>query len=173
MENSKVCLERNLLLLDFSKNTKELKTPRLYETWNWEGDVSVLPYKWVELVKNSSLTAKYQIEDLKDYLKSNYYNNTSFDKKSFFFLTHRSEVAGCFYLKKLDQYSYCIEFLLVNNKKHSDKGVEEGLISLAIKRVNELCEEEKINLNSLYMDFSTSNVDLKKLQEMGFAQQEK
>lgn len=39
-------MENNtLVVLELSKYNEEYKTPYLYETWTWEGDESVLPYK--------------------------------------------------------------------------------------------------------------------------------
>lgn len=150
---------------------KEYKTPRLYETWNWEGDVSVLPNKWMELVKQSNLIQQFESDKIKEYLKEKYYNDLNFDKKSFYFITHRSEVAGCVYLNfdKSDN-SYKVEFLLVNLKKHNNKGVEEGLMALVLRRINEKLEED-VNLKlieKISVDLSTSNITENKLKEIGF-----
>ena len=159
-----------------NSNSIKFKIPRLYETWNWEGDLSILPNKWLDLIKNSDLSLKNEINKTKEYIKSEYYNNEKFDKKSFYFLTHRSEVAGCFYLNKFNfendsNIIYCIEFLLLNIKKHANKGVEEGLIGLAIKRAIELIcnnKEKFSEINSIYLDLSTSNININKLEEIGF-----
>jgi hypothetical protein len=167
MENStpkKINIKPNIYLLTVDLTNSEYKTPRLYETWTWEGDLSVLPNKWLELIKYSNLTSEYETNKIKEFLKENYYNNDTFDKKSFFFLTHRSEVAGCMYLNKKEN-EYIIEFLLVNTKKHLNKGVEEGLIGHAIKRALELSEG---NLISISLDLSTSNIEQSKLEEIGF-----
>ena len=46
--------QNNLLSLDLTKFTfdqTKYKTPTLHETWKWEGDETVLPYKWVNLIK--------------------------------------------------------------------------------------------------------------------------
>jgi hypothetical protein len=99
-------------------------------------------------------------------LKVNYYNNINFDKKSFFFITHRSEVAGCVYLNAMtnteneDEINYCIEYLLVN-KKHTNKGVEKGLVGLAIKRA-----KEKNVTNGIFLDISTFDADEKAMEEI-------
>ncbi len=134
--NSYLSLKINLE----NNNTPEFRTPLYYESWNWEGDKSVLPYKWTELVNNS----KINIPGIKDYsntddfLKKNYYKNPEFDEKSFSFITHRSQTAGCAYLEK----DFVIKFLIVG-KNHKDKQVEHSLISRAIKRAIEIADGEK------------------------------
>jgi len=158
---------KKLLVLDLRSNfNSELKTPRFYETWTWQGDLTVLPDKWMSLIKSSSL------EIDRNYLKENYYSNPKFDQKSFFFLTHRSETAGCVYLNRYrsdtdtEADEYHIEFFLVNNKKHLGKGVEEGLLSLCIKRAFEI--ENLGTLNRIFLDTSTSNIEVSKLKTLGF-----
>jgi hypothetical protein len=42
MESNISSVSRTLDLAEFNR---EAKTPFLYETWNWEGDESVLPFK--------------------------------------------------------------------------------------------------------------------------------
>ena len=76
-----------------------------------------------------------------------------FDKKSFFFITFRSETAGCAYLDK-----DIIKYLLVN-KKHFNKGVENALIKLCINRLLE--KDKKVSL--IFLDRNTTNLDLDKL----------
>lgn len=130
----------------FSLDNNKYKTPFLYETWTWEGDESVLPYKWVNLIKNSnlfSLKDEAEFNKMKNYLKEKYYGTNHFDKNSFFFITYRSEVAACAYLNAENDYS--IDFFLVNNK-HKDKHVEDGLFALVYNRANSL-KVQKIKIN--------------------------
>jgi len=97
------------------------KTPFLFETWNWEGDETVLPYKLLYLTKLSPISSLYSEAKLKEILRNNYYNNSKFDKKSFFFITHRSDTAGCVYLNyKQEENIFVIDFLIVNGKKYSN-----------------------------------------------------
>jgi hypothetical protein len=123
----KINLEKN--------NPPEYRTPLYYESWNWEGDKSVLPYKWSELVNDSKITIPgiNQYSNTDEYLKMNYYKNPEFDEKSFFFVTHRSQTAGCAYLDK----NNIIKFLIVG-KNHKNKQVEHSLITRAIKRAIEI-----------------------------------
>ena len=68
--NSKQFLYLDLESFAFDNN--KYKTPFLYETWTWEGDESVLPYKWVNLIKNSnlfSLKDETEFNQMKNYLK--------------------------------------------------------------------------------------------------------
>lgn len=136
----------HLDLESFAFDNNKYKTPFLYETWTWEGDESVLPYKWVNLIKNTnlfSLKNETEFNQMKNYLKEKYYATNHFDKNSFFFITYRSEVAACAYLNAQNDYS--IDFFLVNNK-HSDKYVEDGLFALVYNRANSL-KVKKIKIN--------------------------
>ena len=48
-------LQNNLLKLDLTKyifDPSKYKTPTLHETWKWEGDETVLPYKMGKFNKN-------------------------------------------------------------------------------------------------------------------------
>jgi hypothetical protein len=174
--NEKIVINQNLKIeINITSYNKEHKVPFLYETWCWEGDESVLPYKWIELLKQSDLINKFTLEELKEYIKEKYYKNSNFDKKSFYFITHRSDVAGCVYLNsnsnsqsssiKEGEKLSVVEFLLLNKKKHGDKGVEEALINLAVNRAQSLnLTEEKVK--SIFVDMSTSNIDEKKIKSI-------
>lgn len=155
-----------------SKYEEIYKVPYLYETWNWEGDESCLPYKWIELIKQSDLIKKYSIEEISLFIKDNYYKNPNFDKKSFFFITNRSDVAGCVYLNMKNINSvedegrnltnFFIEYLLTNKKKHGNKGIEEALLNLAIKRAKFLSIQNGYNLKNITLNLSTSNMSTDK-----------
>ena len=82
MENKEKSLNtEDLCDLDLGKfENTEFKVPYLYETWNWEGDETILPYKWIDLIKSTSLSIKYELEYLKLFIKENFYKNKAFDK---------------------------------------------------------------------------------------------
>ena len=66
----------HLDLESFVFDNNKYKTPFLYETWTWERDESVLPYKWVNLIKNTnlfSLKNETEFKQMKNYLKEKYY----------------------------------------------------------------------------------------------------
>jgi hypothetical protein len=120
----------------------------------------------LDLIKNAKVSLN--TDDVKLYLKENYYGSESFDKQSFFFITHRSEVAGCAYLNKIlgenNAIEWKIEFLLVN-KRHLNKGVEQALITHCIKRAKEVSND---SAKTLGLDLRTSNVDEKIIDFMLF-----
>ena len=158
-------LQNNLLKLDLTKyifDPSKYKTPTLHETWKWEGDETVLPYKWVNLIKMSNLfenkNQTFHFETVKSYLKENYYGTNNFDKSSFFFITYRSEVTGCAYL---DKNSGKIDYFLVN-KKHFGKEIENGLFSLIYKRAKE------IELQTIYINMDLTNINEEFFYEIGF-----
>lgn len=146
-----------------NNNTPEYRTPLYYESWLWEGDKSVLPYKWTELINDSkiSIPGIKEYSNLDEYLKKNYYKNPDFDERSFLFITHRSHTAGCAYLDK----NNVIKFLLVG-KNHKNKQVEHSLISRAIKRAIERSNGDKEI--ELKVDLSLTNVEKAVLEIFGF-----
>lgn len=158
-------MKKNLMKLNLEKfnfNENKYKIPFLYETWTWEGDESVLPFKWIDLIKNSDLLEKkneqYDFDKINNYLKDNYYGLNTFDKLSFFFITNRSEVTGCAYLNKLN---CTIDYFLVN-KKFFGNGVENGLFNLIYNRAIEL------KLNSISINLELTNINEKFFNEIGF-----
>ena len=112
--------------LELENKSKLSKTPFLYEVWNWQGDESILPYKvyYISLTKWMDLIKKANLDYDSNYIKQNYYSSDNFDKDSFLFITHRSEVAGCCYLNLNNANT--IEFLLLN-PKHSNKVIRINL----------------------------------------------
>jgi len=155
-DNIEICLDLSF----FYPN--EWKTPFLFETWNWEGDETILPYKLLQLAKLSNIQSQFSSEEkFKDYLKLNYYMQSDFDKKSFYFITHRSDTAGCVYVSfSKEEKCYIIDFLIVNDKKYSNKGIEEALINLAIKRAIEL-DKNKNDIDNL--KYITNNNYIKEI----------
>jgi len=108
------------------------RAPFLYEVWNWEGDPSILPIKWFELLQKhdqQAATAKFS-NISKDFLVQNYINNEHFDPKGFFFITHRSEcVAGLLAWPK-GEICEIKTFAVLNS--HWNKGVPESIVALAL-----------------------------------------
>jgi N-acetylglutamate synthase-like GNAT family acetyltransferase len=156
MNNNILCLDLSKFIFDSSK----YKTPYLYETWTWEGDESVLPFKWVDLVRSSDLLKeKYNFEKVKLLLKEKYFSKKNFDKKSFFFITYRSECSGCCYMDTNNNNK--IDYFLVNNK-HKEKKVEYGLFNLIYNRAKEL------NINKIYIDLNLTNINRNFFEEIGF-----
>lgn len=158
-------MEKSLLVIDLKEfYILDNKVPSRYETWNWEGDESILPYKWIELIQKAKI--ELNSDNIKQYLKENYYDNDKFNKQLFFFITHRSEVAGCVYYNLLNN---TIEYFLIN-LKHLNKGVEEALISLINRKIqeNDDFKKELTNLNYINLDLKTTNVDLNILNKLGF-----
>ena len=134
-------------------NIPEYRNPLYYESWIWEGDKSILPYKWIDLINDSKIQInELTNNNLEEYLKKNYYKNPEFDEKSFFFATQRSNTAACGYLDK----NNIIRFLIVG-KIHKNKQLEHSLISRAIKRCIEKAENKKDIL--IKVDLSTTNID--------------
>ena len=158
-------MKKNLMILNLEKfnfDDNKFKIPFLYETWTWEGDESVLPFKWIDLIKNSELLEKkneqFDFDKINNYLKDNYYGLNTFDKLSFFFITNRSEVTGCAYLNKLN---CTIDYFLVN-KKFFGNGVENGLFNLIYNRAREL------KLNSISINLDLTNINENFFKDIGF-----
>jgi hypothetical protein len=103
----------------------------------------------MDLIKHAGVMKN---SNLKEYLRENYYGKENFDKDSFFFITHRSDTAGCAYLD-----GDVIRYLIVN-KKHYEKGIDKALIKLCVKRL----KEKANSVEYIYVDKGTSNVDLDK-----------
>ena len=116
MESSKAGV-----IKDFSKS-KEPEIPFMHEVWNWEGDKSVLPSKWVAIIQHSrgsSPTAKQLLEK--------YINTPKFDPNSFFFITKRSKAIGCAIVTDASG-KYCIEYLGTASKER--ESIEGALLDL-------------------------------------------
>ena len=155
----------NLLFLDLSKfnfSSETFKIPHLHETWTWEGDESVLPYKWAEIISKSEILQKqgkeFDLENVKKYLKDNYYGLETFDKLSFFFITYRSQVMACSYF---NIKTNTIDYFLINPKGFN-KGLENGLFSLIYKRVIGL------NIKKIFINLDNSNVPKEYFFNLGF-----
>ena len=151
-------MNKNIMILNLEKfnfDENKFKIPFLFETWNWEGDESILPFKWIDLIKYSELLEKknenFDFDTINIYLKDNYYGLNSFDKLSFFFITNRSDVTGCAYLNKNDGL---IDYFLVNKKFFGNR-VEYGLFKLLYNRAIEL----KLNSISINLDLTNFKED--------------
>ena len=155
----------NLLFLELSKfnfSSETFKIPHLHETWTWEGDESILPYKWAEIISKSEILQKqgkeFDLENVKKYLKDNYYGLETFDKLSFFFITYRSQVMACSYF---NIKTNTIDYFLINPKGFN-KGLENGLFSLIYKRVIGL------NIKKIFINLDNSNVPKEYFFNLGF-----
>lgn len=146
-----------------NKLIPEYRTPLYYESWVWEGDKSVLPYKWTELINDSKINIPgiNQYSNIDEFLKKNYYKNPDFDEKSFLFTTHRSQTAGCAYLDK----DNTIKFLIVG-KNHKNKQVEHSLISRSIRRAIEINNGRKEF--EIKIDLKLTNVEKDVFEIFGF-----
>ena len=120
--------------------------PLYYEVWNWEGDTTVLPGKWFRVVKKcfgakfcdqkgigsgAYLSEKYGVD---------HGGNKSFDPKSFFFVTLRSEVvATCFGWKEAIDGGGTTGVLhwLAVDPGHRKLGIGTALITLVCSRLKE------------------------------------
>lgn len=77
------------------------EVPQLYELWTWEGDETVLPFKWEKGLEDSGGCAARESRGLQPW------NDSGFDRESIFFITHRSETCG-------------VAAVLPNNESRSD-----------------------------------------------------
>lgn len=75
-----------------------IHAPELCEIWTWQGDTSILPFKF-ESVLNSAATDPDHLgfgESIfqHEQLKQTYIDNARFDPDGFFFITYRSNAIG-------------------------------------------------------------------------------
>ena len=98
-----------------------LKTPARCEIWNWQGDTSILPFKFESVLNSASIENEaYSHTDL----KKQYIEDSRFDPMGFFFLTSHSSAIGLTLALPLsdDPDTYEIPFL-VCVPEYKDKGV--------------------------------------------------
>lgn len=153
----------SLDLTKFNLDQDKFKIPFLHETWTWEGDESILPYKWVNIIKQSQIIQmadEGSFNQVKEQLKLNYYGKPNFDKKSFFFITYRSEVAASAYLNVNNNNT--IEYFAIN-PKYLGKGVNNGLFYLIYNRAKDL------NITELKVDTKLTNEKTEFFLGIGFA----
>ena len=160
MEENKIKLCLNINDVQYSNEV--FKIPYLHETWTWEGDESVLPYKWADIIRRAEIMEKqnqeFNLDEVKKYLKTNYYGSPDFDKLSFFFITYRSQVMACSYF---NTKTNTIDYFLINPKGF-DKGLENGLFSLLYKRITGL------NIDKVFIDLKNTNVPIQYFEQLGF-----
>ena len=106
-------------------------TPSLCEIWNWQGDTSVLPYKFESVLNASSTDPELYNHTA---LKQQYIGDERFDPDGFFFLTYRSNAIGLTlaYPCADEPTTYEIPFL-VAVPSHRNKGVEMALLALILE----------------------------------------
>ena len=118
------------LVLNSLEVIPEMVTPSLCEIWNWQGDTSVLPYKFESVLNACSTDPEmYSHADL----KQEYVKCPRFDPLGFFFITYRSNAIGLTLAYKCaDESTYEIPFLLAV-PSHRNKGVEKALLALILE----------------------------------------
>ena len=122
------------LVLQSLETLPEMLTPSLCEIWNWQGDTSVLPYKFESVLNSSSIEQEHYSHGE---LKQQYIQDERFDPDGFFFLTYRSNAIGLTLAYKVandneEEIIYEIPFL-VCVPSHKDKGVEKALLALILQ----------------------------------------
>ena len=118
------------MVLNSLENIPEMQTPSLCEIWNWQGDTSVLPYKFESVLNASSTEALYAHGTL----KQEYVKNARFDPDGFFFLTYRSNAIGLTLAYRCEDDPNTFELpFLVAVPNHRNKGVEKALLALILQ----------------------------------------
>ena len=116
--------------MDTLESIREPETPFLCEIWNWEGDTSILHFKF-ESVLNEASDGSSSFDC--NALKAKYVKDPRFDPMGFFFLTYRSSPIGLAlaFTSEIDGI-YEVPFL-VATPSHRNKGVEACLLGLILK----------------------------------------
>ena len=119
------------LVLNSLETIPEMKTPSLCEIWNWQGDTSVLPYKFESVLNAVSTDDQLYTHSG---LKQEYILNERFDPDGFFFLTYRSNAIGLTLAYRCvdDPNAFEVPFL-VCVPSHRNKGVEKALLALILQ----------------------------------------
>ena len=86
--------DANPILENLDRQFPTQKTPELCEIWTWQGDTSILPFKF-ESVLNAAATEPTYVGFGKSIfkhteLKKIYIERADFDPEGFFFITYRS-----------------------------------------------------------------------------------
>lgn len=142
-------------IIEIDKVKQFHSIPQFFETWNWVGDESVLVFKWMDLITKSKLNEQKSSDWSIEKLKAKLIENENFDKKSFFFITHRSDTAGIAYI----DMKKTIKFFLIN-PKYSEKKVEHALITLLINKA------QKMGITEIEFDQDTSTYKLDYLKSL-------
>jgi ribosomal protein S18 acetylase RimI-like enzyme len=132
------------------REIEEGRVPFMYEVWNWEGDATILPIKvrtrqWFEFLQRVDST-----EDTphfpgltQELLLQQFIRSDLFDPQAFFFITHRSEVAGSALLWPAAEAGVKELRFVAVHPSHRDKvrvrqQVGEALISIALDYAKKL-----------------------------------
>ena len=129
----------NATSLEFAIKDGQLpqrKTPDLCEIWTWQGDTSILPFKF-ESVLNSAATEPDYVGFGKNVfshteLKATYIDNKGFDPNGFFFLTYRSQPIGLTLALPQTGDTWEVPFLAIVPNYYG-KGVEQCLLHLVVE----------------------------------------
>ena len=109
------------------ESLKEADIPFLCEMWNWEGDLTVLPHKWAEVL-NEDLGE--EVFDSKQ-LKENFVQKPEFDPLAFFFITSRSNALGSILSWPTNEPGV-YDILNLASKQSRTEGVEKALVLLSL-----------------------------------------
>ena len=122
-------------VLESLDSIPELEVPYLCEIWNWQGDTSVLPFKFESVLNAASIEPEAYSHTK---LKQTYVSDERFDPMGFFFLTSRSQAIGLTFAFKseTDEDTFEIPYL-VCVPKHKEKGVEQALLSLILTYIKQ------------------------------------
>jgi len=105
--------------------------PDFFEQWSWEGDTSVLPFKWRSGLEECGL--ENSAPEL-----SRPWESANFDPNSIFFLTQRSQTAGgALLLPSLREDQSLVAVLWVH-PNHRRTGVGRCLLRLCLHRAWQL-----------------------------------
>ena len=106
-----------------------IPTPYLMEIWNWQGDTSILPFKFESILNAcSSVPEKYSHTAL----KKTYIDDKGFDPMGFHFLTSRSTAIGLCFVLPGSSPSECRVVYCACVPKHRHNQVEECLLALTL-----------------------------------------
>ncbi len=113
----------------------QFKTPDLCEIWTWQGDTSILPFKFESVLNAAAMPKDHVGFGCQKFnhvdLKKQFIDRNDFDPNGFFFITYRSTAIGLALTLKDDQ-GWTIPFLTAI-PSHYGKGVENCLLNLVIQ----------------------------------------
>lgn len=113
----------------------QCKSPDLCEIWTWQGDTSILPFKFESVLNAVAMpkdhigfgSQKFNHADL----KKEYIDRKEFDPEGFFFITYRSTAIGLAVTIKNNE-EWTIPFLTAI-PGYNGKGVENCLLNLVMQ----------------------------------------